>query len=361
MSKNTEASSTSRKARRNMRRASRIREAKAQAVAKLQKPGSSTDQGTPKLSFFDLAPEIRNEVYEQLFPPTTKFTVRSSSFLSTRRLWRPSKKTVFSVLRLSQQTRYEAAGIVAKNAHCHLIIDAAFDLSSLPAWLRGSVRTFEVEGFLLRDLPAQLPTYVLGFSNVERIIAATYMVNRELAYDTSQSIPETDTVAITQSYFDSIRSRKGKPLRMQDLEGNLMESVPERVRKIIGPAASWPADRKYPTIEITVYFVNKWSPTGYYSAGMVATYDVATRTVTSASTLWLFRENPIIDLPEITSPNTPDTDHRRGGRDPYGNRKRTMVVNYHWTNPKGWLYFSQDQYEEFLRKRKWMREYLGLD
>lgn len=213
-----------------------------QSFAKLQKrldekSESGEDQKMQESSFLGLAPELRNEVYGQLFPQGTKYAVRSSSLLPTCGPQSINDKTLFSTLAMNHQIRDEAAGIVAENAHGYFIIDGAVDLSSLPTWLTNSVRTLEMEGFLMQCLPERSRDYALCFPNLERIIIATYVANINLAWRASPNTPATDFLTIAQGYSNSRQSRKGKPLRMRDLAGNLMESIPERVRKITEPTA----------------------------------------------------------------------------------------------------------------------------
>jgi len=235
-----------------------------------------------------------------------------------------------------------------------LIIHGAVDLSSLPTWLTNSVRTLEMEG-LMQHLSERSQDYALCFPNLERIIIATYVVNINLARRASPNTPDTDLLTIAQDYFNSRQSRKGKPLRMRDNAGNLMESIPERVRKIAGPTTPLPADRKHPTVEMTVYFVaGKSTPTDWYKPGFVATYNVTTGTVTSASPRFFYRNN-LRDMPESTSPYKHKTKYCYGPYDEYGKFRDTVRIHNNWSNPKSWLLFRHNQIDEVIKHWEKMR------
>lgn len=234
-----------------------------------------------------------------------------------------------------------------------VIIHGAVDLSSVPKWLTNSVRTLEMEG-LIQHLSERSQNHALCFPNLERIIIATYVVNINLAWRASSNTPAPDLLTIAQNYFDSRQSRKGKPLRMRDIAGNLMESIPERVRKIAGPTTSLPADRKHPTVEMTVYFVDKSIPTDWYTPGFVATYNITTCTVTSISPRYFYRNN-LRDMPESTSPYKHKTKYCYGPYDEYGNSRDTVRIHNNWSNPKSWLLFRHNQTDELVKHWEKMR------
>lgn len=94
-----------------------------------------------------------------------------------------------------------------------------------------------------------------------------------------------------------------------------------------------------------VYFVDKSSPTDWHSPGFVATYDISTRTVTSALSRYFYQNN-LRDTPESTSPHMRKTKFCHGVRD--NNFKDTVRMHNNWSIPKSWVLFGHNQAEELV-------------
>ncbi|KAK5942168.1 hypothetical protein PMZ80_006123 [Knufia obscura] len=236
--------------------------------------------------------------------------------------------------------RQAISGVLTQIADDHLLVtnQPVTDQAQHARWFLNAIKTLQFSGLLVSNLSSQTQYIAPQFPNLEHIIAGTYVVNIDLAFRASETRNPNAHHQLVTDYFESQRSKKGKPLRLRDIDGQHMEPIRKRA-ELVTPAA-WrgaPGQPAKVKTEIILYFVDKHELSDTHHRGILATYDVFAEEVTSTELVDFYRQNAF-DMPGESRNN--------------------------WANPDSWLIFGLEEYKDVVRhaarkekrnRREWKR------